>query len=272
VHFRPIIEARRFSSRRRKWQLADIKPKVDVMKKRSCINCVYAGKPSWFRSYRDTMACWPSSLECVNHPDAPGVLTEVSGAGSCRNFRARRKKAVRTVPPEPPNDAIRYIALTQGRYAIVDAADYEWLNQWKWCAARSGNLWYAYRKHHGKTVRMHQLIMNPPKGMVVDHINGNGLDDRRDNLRICTRRQNAWNHGRRKADNASSEFLGVYRRKEDPDKCYVRVTRDGQATNLGPFDTEIQAAQARDQKACELHGEFAYLNFPEALKHEDGSP
>jgi len=239
------------------------------MKERSCIDCVYAGQPSWFRSYRDTMACWPSSLECVNHPDAPGVLTEVGGSGSCRNFRARRKEAVRTVPPEPPNDEIRYIDLTQARYAIVDAA---WLNQWKWCAARTGNLWYAYRKHQGKTVRMHQLIMNPPKGMVVDHINGNGLDDRRDNLRICTRRQNAWNHGRRKQENASSEFIGVYRDPRNPDKCYVRVTRDGQATNLGPFDDEIEAAQARDQKARELHGEFAYLNFPEDLQAEDDRP
>ena len=237
------------------------------MKKRCCLNCVYGAQPSWFRVYRDMMACWPSSLECVNHPNSPGVLTEVDPTGSCR-----RNKPVRTAPPEPPNDAIRYIALTQGKYAIVDTADYEWLNQWKWCAARSGNLWYAYRKHHGKTVRMHQLIMNPPKGRVVDHINGNGLDNRRANLRICTRRQNAWNHGRRKPENASSEFIGVYRRKEDPDKCYVRVTRDGQATNLGPFEDEVEAAKARDRKVRELHGEFAYLNFPDEFETPEGRP
>ena len=233
------------------------------MKERICLHCVYAGQPSWFRVFRDTMAGWPSRLECVNHPDAPGVLTEVSPDGSCRHFRARREKAVRTAPPAPPNDEIRYIALTQGKYAIVDAADYEWLNQWKWCAARTGNLWYAYRKHHGKTIRMHQLIMKPPKGKVVDHINGNGLDNRRANLRVCTRRENAWNHGRCKKEDASSQFIGVHRRKEHPEKCYVRVTCDGEATNLGPFDDEVEAAQARDCKARELHGEFAYLNFPE---------
>jgi HNH endonuclease len=241
------------------------------MKTKSCRDCVYAGRGSG-RWLRVALLRWPGLLICVNCADAPGQLHDVPATGLCRNFRRRRGPVVRPTPPEPPTDAIRYIALTQGRYAIVDAADYEWLNQWKWCAARTGNLWYAYRKQHGKTVRMHQLIMNPPKGKVVDHINGNGLDDRRDNLRICTRRENAWNHGRRKQENASSQFIGVHRRKEHPDKCYVRVTRDGEATNLGPFDNEIQAAQARDQKARELHGEFAYLNFPEALEPEDGSP
>ncbi len=167
------------------------------------------------------------------------------------------------MPPEPPDDEIRYIPLTQGKYAIVDAADYKWLSQWKWCAVRSGNCWYAYRKRRRKTIRMHQVLMNPPDGMIVDHINGNGLDNRRVNLRICTRRENAWNHGRRKPENASSQFIGVFRDKRAPGKCHVRVTRDGQATKLGPFDDEIEAARVRDRIARELHGDFAWLNFPE---------
>ena len=185
------------------------------------------------------MARWTCPLTCMNHPDSPGALHDTWPGNTCRNFRAKAEPKQQTDLPEPPNDEIRYIALTEGKYVIVDTADYAWLNQWKWCAARTGNQWYAYRKHHGKTLCMHRLIMKPPTGMVVDHINGNGLDNRRVNLRICTQRQNNWNHRRRKQENASSRFIGVHRDKRHPGKCYVRVTRDGQATNLGPFDDEV---------------------------------
>lgn len=233
------------------------------MDERTCATCVYAIQPTKQQRFNAFMSRWSCPLNCLNHAESPGVLRDTWPANTCRNYRTKGKAPRRTIPPKPPNDEIRYIALTQGQYAIVDAADYAWLNQWKWCAARSGDRWYAYRKHHGKTVRMHQLIMGPPKGKVVDHVNGNGLDNRRANLRICTRRQNAWNHGRRKPENATSQFIGVHRDKRHPEKCYVRVTRDGKATNLGPFDDEIEAAKARDRKALELHGPFAYLNFPE---------
>jgi len=166
----------------------------------------------------------------------------------------------------------RKIPLTKGKYAIVDTADYAWLSQWKWCTSRAGNLYYAYRKHHGKTMHMHQLIMKPAKGMVVDHINGNGLDNRQANLRICTQRENMWNHGRRKPKNASSKYIGVYRSRRSPKEYHACVSRDGQATKLGPFDTELEAAQARDQLARQLHGQYAYLNFPEKPQAEDRRP
>lgn len=241
------------------------------MSKRTCSECVYAIQPTKGQWLKAMMSRWPCGLTCLNHAECSGVLRDTWPGNTCRNFRAKSELPVRTVPPEPPNDEIRYIALTQGKYAIVDAADYAWLNQWKWCAARSGNRWYAYRKHHGKTMHMHKLIMNPPPGMVVDHINGNSLDNRRVNLRICTQRQNAWNHGRRKKENATSRFIGVHRDKRRPEKCYVRVTRDGKATNLGPFDDEVEAARARDRMAIELHGSFAYLNFPEEAQADDPS-
>lgn len=240
-----------------------------MMSERTCAACAYAIQPTPQQQFNAFMARWTCPLTCMNHADSPGALHDTWPGNTCRNFRAKAEPKQQTDLPEPPNDEIRYIALTQGKYVIVDTADYAWLNQWKWCAARTGNQWYAYRKHHGKTLCMHRLIMKPPTGMVVDHINGNGLDNRRVNLRICTQRQNNWNHRRRKQKNASSRFIGVHRDKRHPGKCYVRVTRDGQATNLGPFDDEVEAARARDRIAVELHGPFAYLNFPDEPPADD---
>jgi hypothetical protein len=166
-------------------------------------------------------------------------------------------------PPSPPADgSFFYIPLTQGQHAMVDAEDYERVSRCKWCLSRSSNQLYAPRRCRGKTIRMHQFIMNPPKGMVVDHIDGNGLNNRRDNLRICTSRQNAWNHKRRKEADASSQYIGVYPCQRPPDKWYVKIQCNGDGTYLGPFDTAIEAARARDRKAIELFGEYARLNFP----------
>jgi hypothetical protein len=86
------------------------------------------------------------------------------------------------------------IPLTKGFYAYVDAADYEWLNQWHWRALSSG---YAGRYEKGKRIFMHRQIMQPPPGKVVDHVNGNGFDNTRINMRNITKQQNNYNHGKR---------------------------------------------------------------------------
>ena len=104
---------------------------------------------------------------------------------------------------------------------------------------------------------MHRLIMNPPKGMVVDHINGNGLDNRRCNLRICTQAENSRNS--RKHADGRSRFIGVHPHR---DKWDAVVTRQGKTHYAGSFDDEVEAAKARDRLALELHGQFARLNFP----------
>jgi hypothetical protein len=195
---------------------------------------------------------------CVNQPDSPGQVREVApAAAACRNFRARHLPPQRVTPPEPPNDQVRYIALTKGKYAIVDAADYEWLNQYRWHATCARGRYYAATVIDGKSVSMHRMIMNPPLGMVTDHIDANGLNNRRVNLRNCTPEQNRQNtRSRRK----SSQYIGVCRRGK---KWGVRIRHKRIDYFLGPFDTELEAAQARDQKALELFGEFAWLNFPE---------
>ena len=157
-------------------------------------------------------------------------------------------------------DEVRYIPLTKGLFATVDAADYEALSQYKWTALVTGEKVYAIRSHQGKTILMHRQIMNPPKGMVVDHINGNGANNCRANLRTCTRQQNLCNTRPR---GGRSQYKGVRfdkRRK----KWIAEITYKGKKHYLGAFTNEIEAAQAYDAKAAELFGPYARLNFPAA--------
>jgi hypothetical protein len=223
-------------------------------KARCCHNCVYA---SVMRDGTRTLAI------CANTPEAPGEIVRIDPCGCCRNFRAKRAPVVRLEPPEPPNDAIRYIPLTRGKFAIVDAADYEWLSQYKWLATGNEKRgFYAARRVGQTMLLMHRAIMQPPAGMVVDHLDGNGLDQRRANLRVCSQRQNS--HNCKPTRWTSSRFKGVYFCKAMR-KWVATIGYEGRSIHLGSFDDEAQAARAYDRKARALFGEFAYLNFPEEL-------
>ncbi len=105
---------------------------------------------------------------------------------------------------------------------------------------------------------MHRAILNAPKGLLVDHIDGNGLNNRKSNLRLCTFAQNA--HNSRPRRNSSSRYKGVCWHKVKK-KWTVSIYKGGKRTYLGYYDDEIEAALAYDRKATELFGEFAYLNF-----------
>jgi hypothetical protein len=196
-------------------------------------------------------------MVCVNHVATEGELREVRDFGTCRNFRPRRKRPIRIEPPQPPSDDVRYIALTRGKFAIVDAADYERLNRYRWNAFDSGGKVYARRSVPGGTVLMHRVIMNAPPGMVVDHIDGNALNDRRSNLRLCTPQQNEHN---KRPRGRHSRYKGVYPHGR---KWEARIKHNGRTHHLGLFEDQTEAARARDEKAREFQGRFAYLNFPE---------
>ncbi|UCD52669.1 MAG: HNH endonuclease [Phycisphaerales bacterium] len=223
---------------------------------RTCHDCAYViwDAGLWLR----TLATgWPIQPICGNHADTPGQMREIWTRGVCANFRAKWQPAVRLDPPKPPSDEVRYIALTKGKFAIVDAADFERLNRYKWNAMEVKGKWYARRSVPGGGVMlMHREIMNAPDDMVVDHINGNGLDNRQANLRVCTAQQNCSNSRSR---GGASRYLGVSRHR---DKWTARIKHEGEVFHLGLFDDEVAAARARDAKALELQGEFAYLNFP----------
>jgi hypothetical protein len=153
---------------------------------------------------------------------------------------------------------MKYIKLTQGKQAIVDDEDFGWLNQWKWQTRKTPINCYAHRTESRRTIIMHRLIMNPPPEMQIDHINHDGLDNRRCNLRICTSSQNNRNQRPRKA---SSQYKGVSWYK-DYGKWEAYIQENGKQKRIGYFNDEVMAAKAYDQKAVELYREFACLNFP----------
>jgi hypothetical protein len=142
---------------------------------------------------------------------------------------------------------------------LVDDEDYEWLIQWKWHFDKEG---YACRTSPRKDgpqrqIYMHREIMKTPKGMKTDHINGKGLDNRRENLRICTHAENMANQKIRR-DNTSG-YKGVTR---DKNKWVAQIKKDKILLRIGLFSNPIEAARAYDKSALENFGEFAKLNFP----------
>ena len=131
---------------------------------------------------------------CVHHADSPGEAREVHPAETCPNFRGKPKPAVRVEPPKPQKPGERYIPLTRGLWAIVDAADYERLSKYRWSASPSGGgKMYARRNTKTGTILMHREIMHAPPGMCVDHKDRNSLNNHPDNLRVCTPQQNEHN-------------------------------------------------------------------------------
>jgi hypothetical protein len=214
----------------------------------SCHTCIYAywDRGLWLRTL---WSGFPAGPMCANHTDSPGRLKECPSGRVCRNYRPR--------PPTPKGENVKLIPLDGGFYAYVDAEDFEWLNQWRWHVCGSG---YAGRHENGKLIFMHRAIMKPPKGMVVDHINGNRFDNTRANLRNVTPQENL--HNTRKQAGTSSIYKGIYYQK-NMGKWYAEAKYRGARSRAGPFEEEAEAGRAYDRMAVELFGERAWPNFPE---------
>lgn len=155
----------------------------------------------------------------------------------------------------------KLIPLTKGRFALVDAADYEWLMGWKWYfngkyAARKQHISFFQGKQKQKGIKMHRVIMNTMEGMDTDHINGDGLDNRRENLRICTTSQNMANQIKTRG---VSKYKGVVWDRART-KWAARVKINKKAIFLGRFDNEEEAGLAYNVAAQKYFGEFARIN------------
>ena len=164
---------------------------------------------------------------------------------------------------------MKLIPLTNGKEAMVDGEVFDFINQWKWHYAK------PTKKHgtnsHGYAVRcekiagtrkvrhfkMHRVILGATKGQRVDHKNGNGLDNRVENLRMVTASQNRMNC--KKHSGSSSVYKGVYRRK---DRWVAAITVAGKRRYLGAFKCELDAALMYDAAAQVFYGSFARPNFP----------
>lgn len=149
---------------------------------------------------------------------------------------------------------MKHIALSQGKYATVDEEDFEVLNQWKWSLLVTKNRMYAVSGN----ILMHRLLLRAPKGKDVDHKNGDGLDNRRENIRTCTHAQNMMNTKRYKSN--KSGFKGVYYlrySKKNPWAASIQLK--GRREFLGLFPSKERASEAYNEAALKGAGEFARI-------------
>lgn len=156
----------------------------------------------------------------------------------------------------------KLIPLTRDKFSIVDDEDYESLSKTKWQCTSDGRA-AAHYNVKGKTRRVYmaRLITDCPADKVVDHINRDRLDNRRCNLRICSRQEN--NRNRILNVPKTSRFMGVhFRKSRKSGKRWCAYIWHGKHEFIGYYLTEEEAARARDQKALEYFGDFAVLNFP----------
>ena len=154
---------------------------------------------------------------------------------------------------------MKEIKLTQEKFAQVDDDMFKYLNQWKWQAHFDGHNWYAIRTAYNpkRRIAMHRVIMNTPEGMEPDHMDHNGLNCQRNNMRNCTHNDNIKN----KKASGRSKYLGVSYNNKNQIRANIKI--ESKQTHLGYFKTEEAAAMAYDKKAKEIHGRFVNLNFPD---------
>lgn len=153
--------------------------------------------------------------------------------------------------------------LNNGAECVVDDADCAFLMQWVWqidskgYAVRTVHLGKVDGNHRKTSIKMHRLLTAAPSGYQVDHVNGDKLDNRKKNLRICTNSQNQMNGASYRG--SSSKFRGVSYRKRD--KLWVaQIQKDKKKHHIGQFECEKDAALAYNAKAKHLFGEFVRLN------------
>ncbi len=150
-------------------------------------------------------------------------------------------------------------------FAMVDDEDYDSLNTFKWSTRKHGSTFYAFRKRRASdtlgptVVNMHREVLSPPDGYYVDHADGNGSNNTKANLRVCTNSENQRNKSK-SGNNKSSKFKGVHFQKSTQRfQAYIKVCK--RQIHLGYFQDDVSAALAYNHAAISYFGEFAKLNI-----------
>ena len=227
------------------------------MTPRNCRTCIY----SYFNlqmAMCQLLAQLPDASPRAPTTPTPRASCVEAPCTPCRNYRPKPPAA----PAVPASGGdIRQIPLTRGKFAIVDAADYEWLSQYRWSCRGGGNP-YAARFHKGKVIWMHREIMQTPPDKVCDHIDTIGLNNRRCNLRNCDHRDNI--HNLSKGNRGTSCYKGVFWDKRVGKWC-AKIRCDNKVYLLGWFDLRSGRRPRLRPQGRELFGVFAHLNFPDAV-------
>lgn len=157
-----------------------------------------------------------------------------------------------------PNDTIE-ILLTQGKVAVINAADWQIVAPYSWVANQVDGRWYAVSRDGGGHTLMHRLIVGAASGLDVDHWDRDGLNNRRHNLREATRSQNMANVPIRAGNKSGYKGVSWH---SGAKKWRATIKQNYRQVHLGFYADASDAARAYDAKAIELFGEFAHLNFP----------
>jgi len=155
---------------------------------------------------------------------------------------------------------MKEIKLTQNKMALVDDEDFEYLNQWKWFAhksPRNAKVYYGGRSIRGqKQILIHRVITDAPDGLKVDHINGDGLDNRKANLRICSNSQNGMNRGANKNSKSKEKCVSWHGKEK---RWRVKIKANHKEFLIGHFKSKDDAIEAKRKAIVILHGEFAHF-------------
>lgn len=163
---------------------------------------------------------------------------------------------------------MKLIPLTRGAFAVVDDDDLALVSGFNWCVTNTAEAMYASTVRDGHKIYMHRLVSGAPDNMVVDHVSGITLDNRRGNLRVCTQGQNVRNQKKNQLKRGGvGKYKGVRKSTwlcagDRKTSFYASLMLDGATIRSGPYETEEEAARAYDASARQHFGSFARLNFP----------
>jgi hypothetical protein len=156
----------------------------------------------------------------------------------------------------------RRLQLQNGGIYLIDAIDFTKIGLVKWSGyTAQSDLSYARRMEHGEILLMHRVITGAIKGEVVDHINGNGLDNRRSNLRLCTLAQNLYNKKKYKNNTTGDKGIELCKDQTRAKPWRATLTKEGKKVRGGYHETALEAAVAYNTLAIKYYGEFARLNI-----------